>query len=145
MRVYPTVMAVVAAVIFLWPVLAFAKRRAPKPAPPVVSEGVEYRAPLSVEQPGHVEAVELATGKKLWDTEVYHVWIMPLAETDVQWVFITSLQIQNGKLLVSNEDGRRYRVDLKTGHFEGAMCYWLPWPCLGTLLFLAGYFVWRRL
>src|SRR5262245_38412660 len=85
------------------PDTAFAKRKAPKPVPPVVWEGVEYRAPLNVEHMGCVQAIELSSGRKLWETEVYHVWIVPTLEEDVQWVFISSMKVQGGKLLVRNE------------------------------------------
>ncbi len=145
MHFRPTFLAVLVTLTCVWPFSASAKRPAPKPVPPVVFQGVEYRAPLSVARMGHVEAVEVATGKKLWDTMVYQVWRNPLAEEDNQWVFITSLLIRDRKLLVSNENGTRFRIDLKTGHVEGAIRYWLPWFCLGAVLLVAGLLFWKRL
>jgi hypothetical protein len=126
----------------LCPPAAFAKRAAPKPVSPVVYGGVEYRA--SVWDMGFVEAVDVASHKKLWRTRVYYVWYMPLAEKDVQDIFVTSLTVQDGNLLVRNESGRSYRVDLRSGHVQGAARYWLPWMWIGIGLLSAGFLVWRR-
>src|SRR5258708_4030822 len=65
---------IAASLVFLLslpPSVAFAKRRAPKPVPPLVHEGVEYRAPHA--RMGIVEAVDRASGRKLWETRVYVV------------------------------------------------------------------------
>jgi hypothetical protein len=91
-----------------------------------------------------VEAVELASKKTLWRARVYYVWYVPLAEKDCQDVFINSMSVQAGKLLVRNEAGKSYRVDLVTGHIDGAVRYGLPWLCLGTALLVAGLIVWKR-
>jgi hypothetical protein len=144
MRIQPTALTALAAATLLWPGSAFAKRRAPSPVPSVVSQGVEYRAPLDVEHMGRVQAFELSSGRKLWETKVYHVWIDPLAEEDVQWVFISSMQVQGGKLLVGNENGKSFRLDLKTGRLEGAMRYWVPWFVAGGLLLVLGFRAWIR-
>ena len=124
----------------LYPLVASAKRAAPKPVAPVVHGGVEYRA----KDMCYVEAVELPSKKTLWRTRVYYVWYMPLAEKDCQDVFISSLSVQGEKLLVRNEVGRSYRVDLATGRIEGAARYWIPWLCVVAALLLVGFFVWRR-
>jgi hypothetical protein len=105
---------------------------------------VEYRAPLDAEHIGYVQAFELPSHRKLWETKVYHVWIIPLLEEDVQWVFISGMQVQDGQLLVRNENGRTYRLDLKTGHVEGAVRYWLPLFSAGGLLVAVALFAWMR-
>jgi outer membrane protein assembly factor BamB len=109
----------IAALLLLSPASAYAKRKAPTPVPPVVWQGVKYVASLEPDQIGRVQAYDEASGRKLWETKVYHVWINPIAEEDVQWVFISSMQIQDGKLVVKNEAGKRYRLDLQTGSVEG--------------------------
>ena len=40
--------------------------------------------------------------------------IDPTLEQDVQWVFIKTLSVQDGTLIVTSERGETYRVDLKT-------------------------------
>jgi hypothetical protein len=144
MRLKPTVLLVFAAVTLLWPPAASAKRKAPSPVPPLIWQGVEYRAPLDLDHMGHVQAFELPSHRKLWETKVYHVWPIPLLEEDNQWVFVSGMRVQNGKLLVSNEEGKNYRLDLRTGRIEGAMRYWVPWFLAGTLLMLVAFFVWVR-
>jgi outer membrane protein assembly factor BamB len=119
MCVQSTALLALTAVAVLWPVAALAKRADPAPVPPVVWNGVEYRAPLDVEQMGRVQAFDLSSGRKVWETKVYHVWILPLTEEDVQWVFISSMRVQDGTLLVKNEKGRSFRLNLKTGRIDG--------------------------
>lgn len=135
-------MLAVAALGFLSPASAYAKRKAPTPVAPVVWQGVEYRAPLDVEHMGRVQAFDLPSGRKLWETTVYHVWIDPLLEEDVQWVFVKRLQMQNGKLMVTNEHGKTYVLDPKTGQVDGLLRVWVPWFLAGSLLLAAGFFAW---
>ena len=129
--------------VLFCPLAAFAKRAAPKPVSSVVHNGVEYRA--RVWDMGFVEAIDLASHDRLWRRRIYYVWYVPLAEKDCQDIFITSLAIQDGKLLVRNEAGKSYGVDLRTGHIEGAARYWVPWFCMGTLLLFVGFRMWKRL
>lgn len=120
----------------------YAKRAAPKPVPPVIWQGVEYRAPLG--EIGVVQAFDLASGRKLWKTTVYHVVINPLVEEDVQWVLISEMRIQEEKLVITNERGRKYRLDLKTGRVEGAMLYWVAVFLVAVVLPFGVFVVWRR-
>ena len=85
---------------------------------PVVHDGVKYLAPNANGREGKVEARSEKTGEKLWDAVIYTVTIDPNLEQDVQWVFITELAVRDGKLLVTNEKGERYVVDLKTRKVE---------------------------
>lgn len=90
-----------------------AKRGPPKEVEPVIYNNINYIAPH--EKMGYVEAFNNTTGKKLWEIKVYDVKIDPNMETDVQWIFITNLSIVNGKLIVINEAGIKYEVDIE-GH-----------------------------
>jgi hypothetical protein len=97
-----------------------AKRSAPKDVPPVVFEGVRYEAAhwVVVKRKriagGYVEAFDVKTNKKLWSVKVYSTEYASGLERDVQEVFITSMAIENGKLVVVNERDETYDVDLKT-------------------------------
>ncbi len=142
MRSHQVVFVGFVALAWLWPATACAKRAPPKPVPPVVHDGVEYRAPL--ERMGFVEAVDASSGRKLWETRVYSVFINPFMERDVQDVFITTLKVKNGRLLVSNEAGKTFRVDLRTGHVEGTTLYWIPLFCIAGVLVFAALLTWRR-
>ena len=97
---------------------AWAKRAAPKPVAPVVHDGVKYVAPNVNGREGKVEARSEKTGEKLWDAVIYTVTIDPNLEQDVQWVFITGLAVRDGNLLVTNEKGEQYVLDLKTRRVE---------------------------
>jgi outer membrane protein assembly factor BamB len=106
---------------------ALAKRAEPKPVPALISGNIKYIAPDVL--PNHrsiygkstcseksmcVEARNKKTGKLLWQVEVYPIEIDPTVELDVQYVYITSLKIERGQLIIKNESGQVYVVDLKT-------------------------------
>jgi len=92
--------------------LVEAKRLPPQEVEPVIYNGVKYTA--THEKMGYVEAWDIKTGKKLWEKKVYDVKIDPHMEADVQWVFITNLSIKDGKLIVVNEKGDRYEIDIES-------------------------------
>src|ERR1044072_1232324 len=96
------------------PCLASAKRTAPAKIEPVIDEGIRYVAPIDDGRRAYVEAWDVQTNKKLWNLTVFTNRIDPKLEEDVQWVFINTLSTQDGVLLVTSEDGRRYEVDLET-------------------------------
>jgi len=89
-----------------------AKRLPPQEVEPVIYNGIKYTA--THEKMGYVEAWDIKTGKKLWEKKVYDVKIDPYMEADVQWVFITNLSIKDGKLIVVNENGNRYEIDIES-------------------------------
>ena len=97
-----------------------AKRSAPKEVSPVLFEGVRYKAPhwILVKKKrvagGYVEAFDAKTNKKLWAVKVYGTEYTSGLERDVQEVFITSMVIEDGKLVVGNELDETYEVDVKT-------------------------------
>jgi hypothetical protein len=96
------------------PCVAPAKRAATTKAEPVIYRGVRYVAPNDDGRRGYIEAWDLQTNRKLWDLTVFTNRIDPKLEEDVQWVFIDKLSVRDGELLVSSENGKVYRVDLKT-------------------------------
>ena len=120
-------LGIIAIAVLLLPQIALAKRGDPKQIAPVVSGGVKYIAPdvmpnyLSIygaskcfRSGGCVEARDRKTGKLLWQVEVYQTIYDPNVEMDVQSVYINLLKIDRDKLIVKNERGERYAVDLKS-------------------------------
>jgi outer membrane protein assembly factor BamB len=91
---------------------ACAKRPAPAPVAPVVADGVRYSAPMGAMS--FVVAAAADTGKELWRMRIYGVRVDPNLERDVQDVFITSLEVKQGMLIITNERGEKYALDLKT-------------------------------
>jgi hypothetical protein len=91
-----------------------AKRAAPAMVEPVIIGPVRYSASPDPEFMGFVIATDVSTGKELWRQRIYNVPINPLREKDVQWVFITSLRQEGDALLISDERGENFRLDLAT-------------------------------
>jgi len=91
---------------------AVAKRAAPRPVAPVVADGVRYSAPP--EAMGFVIAATADTGKELWRVRIYEIHVDPNLERNVQDVFITSLELKDGTLIITNERGEKFALDLKT-------------------------------
>jgi hypothetical protein len=94
-----------------------AKRAAPKNVTPVISEGVMYSAPhrgrtKGEQNGGFIQAVDLDTGKFLWELQVYQIKYDPKLERDVQEIYITSLELVKGNLEILNEAGDKFVVDL---------------------------------
>ena len=92
------------------PVLA--KRAAPTDVAPVVIKGVEYSAPHDAM--GFVVAKGISSGKELWRARIYEVRVNAELERDVQDVFITSLVVKDDTLLITNERGEKFSLDLHT-------------------------------
>jgi outer membrane protein assembly factor BamB len=91
---------------------ANAKRAVPRAVEPVTMHGVTYSAPAAVM--GFVVASDASSGRELWRQRIYGIPVDPSLERDVQDVFITSLTLRGGSLVVANEHGERYALDLST-------------------------------
>jgi hypothetical protein len=92
--------------------ISFAKRAAPEAVASVTIHGITYSAPS--EAMGFVIASNSFSGKELWRRRIYAIHIDPALERDVQDVFITSLMARGDTLLVANERGERFVLDLQT-------------------------------
>jgi len=100
--------------VALMPHSASAKRSAPAKVESVIHEGVRYVAPNDDGRRGYIEAWDIDANKRLWELTVFTNRIDPELEEDVQWVFIKSLSLRDGMLMVTSERGKTYQVDLKT-------------------------------
>ena len=89
-----------------------AKRLAPKPVKPVTDAGVTFSAPGW--PMGIVIATDAASGRELWRQRIYTIHYDRKLEQDAQDVFITSLKLRGGALLITNERGERFALDLST-------------------------------
>ena len=94
--------------------LGSAKRLTPTKVDPVAYEGIRYVAPNNDGRRGYIEAWNVGTNKKVWELTIFNNRIDRNLEEDVQWVFINALNIQDGGLLVTSEDGKTYQVDVNT-------------------------------
>ena len=110
------------------PSSAVASRLPPAEVPPVVDGNVRYEAPPggfgNPDNPcgqvgGCVVVYDNTTGALLWSVKVYCISYDPNLEEDVQWVFISSLALKNGQLLVSNERGSHFAINPATQQVSG--------------------------
>lgn len=100
--------------IFVLPSVALAKRMPAPVVEPLVHEGVRYTVPNDKGTVGYVVACEVATGKQLWKKTVFRTCICPFFEHDVQWVFTRQMRLEGGRLILVNERGKTYALDLTT-------------------------------
>jgi hypothetical protein len=96
--------------------------RGPPPlVPPVDRGGVRYEQDLGATEAefgqvgGVLLARDLASGAVLWSLKVYPNVRRPDLEGDVQDVFFQSMTFdEQGRLLIENENGSRFAVDVGT-------------------------------
>ena len=89
---------------------------------PVVVGAVRYQAPAFTRAQGlahnggYVEAVDAASGQRRWIVDVLGPPVRDGKEEDKTDVFIATLALAKGghALLVTDERGRRFRLDLRT-------------------------------
>jgi hypothetical protein len=85
---------------------------APKIVPPIKTEKIEYRAPHG--QMGCVEAWGTKRHQMIWRRQIYVVKYDVYLETDVQDVYITSMELKDNNLIIKNERDSEYQLDLET-------------------------------
>lgn len=104
-------------------VAAADKERAEIPeVAPVAAGGVRFQAPPFTRvaglprNGGYVEAIDIASGRRLWLVDVVGPQPDDGKEGDKQDLFLTELRLSaDGRaLLLADEAGRRYRMDLAT-------------------------------
>ena len=97
-----------------------ARRIPPKKVEPVMYDNIRYTAPVFSQSSNHkqlsgyIEAWDTRTNKKLWEVKVYDIKYDPGLDKDVQEIYITALKVEFGNLLVTNETGDEYEVELAT-------------------------------
>ena len=95
---------------------SYAKRLPPPEVKPLIYKGIKYRAPSDLI--GCVRADDIKSNSILWWKQIYIIKYLPSLERDVQAVFINNLEIKDGNLIISNESGCLYRLDLKLLNVE---------------------------
>ena len=102
------------------------KRAGPEPVDPVVIGAVRFEAPADGkakglgQNGGFVVAHDAATGAELWTAKVYAIAYKADMEGDKQDIFIIEMKPSpDGRaLLVTDDRGRRWKVDLATHAVE---------------------------
>lgn len=106
------------------------KRFAPDPVAPVSFEGRRYeainfgKARGLGQNGGYVAAIDEASGRELWVQRVYRIRYDRRLEGDKQDVFIIGLMVlpTARAILIENERGARYRLDLRTRQVRPDEC-----------------------
>ena len=111
-RAIASVVAALACILAAGIGIAEAKRAAPEAVEPVTVHGITYSAPPDAI--GFVVARNASSGRELWRQRIYSVRINPALERDVQDLFITTLKVRGGTLLVTNERGEHFVLNLQT-------------------------------
>ncbi|UGB46741.1 hypothetical protein LQ772_05440 [Frateuria edaphi] len=104
------------------PPMVSGSRGRPPAVAPVVHDGVRYEQVKNLTAEGlapggYVVATEVDSGKRLWISRLYESKVDPNIEADVQWSFFKSMRLDasRGALIVEDEKGRSYQVDLADG------------------------------
>ena len=109
------------------PQTTHAKRRPPAEVKAVVNGGIRYVVPHfgalhgKAQNGGYVQAQEMRSGKILWDRMVYRVIYDERLERDAQDVFIIRVTVSEGSLLVGNDLGETFEMDLATGRCKAVI------------------------
>jgi outer membrane protein assembly factor BamB len=61
-----------------------------------------------------IVARNIKTNSIIWKKTIYQIHYVKDLEEDVQWVFIDSIKIKKGNLLIRTERGNYYNLNLKT-------------------------------
>ena len=92
--------------------LSLATKNAPPTIAPLIYKGIKFVVPNTVKKMGFVQAFDVETGKQVWEKKVYRVIALPFLGENARFVFIISLSIEDGKLVVVNDNGREYKIDI---------------------------------
>ncbi|MFP7672039.1 hypothetical protein ACG74X_01655 [Marivita sp. S0852] len=98
-----------------------AKERLEPPEPePVVLGDIRYEALMwgkardLGQNGGYIEAFKVSTGESLWVLKIYDIVYDDDMEQDKQDIFIEEMRaVDSGHLLILDEHGRRYKVDVR--------------------------------
>lgn len=97
---------------------AFAKRSAPPEVSPIIHNGYEYSADYCgglFSGKGVVIIKNIKTGVIVRRITLYRNVYIPFMETDVQWVFIKSMELlDNNTIRIINEGNQIFDLNIKT-------------------------------
>jgi LPXTG-motif cell wall-anchored protein len=131
-------------ILLLTTTSTLAKRIAAPAVSPVEHDGIHYTAPNQDGRVAYIEARDIQTEKQLWVTPIFHNTIKPWLEEDVQWVFVKKLEVVQDKLVVTDERGRSYKVDLKTGHVQQSILPSILGIACVAIAIIAGIWIIKR-
>ncbi len=72
-------------------------------------------------------ATDAKNGGKLWQVSVFETKIDPKLEEDVQWVFIVGMKLSGNSVLLKDEAGRCWQVDIESKRVTRQYIHCLGW------------------
>ena len=111
MKINIIMLAVLATFSFL-PTVALAKRIPAPKVEPVIHDGIQYIAPNDNGRREYIHALDAKTGELLKEITVKRNFIWFWIEEDVQWFYITKMEVREGYLVVTDEKNRVFRMKL---------------------------------
>jgi hypothetical protein len=102
---------ILSALLFLSPV-ALAKRIPAPKVEPVVHDGIQYVSPNDDGRREYIRTLDVETGRVIKEITVKRNFIWFWIEEDVQWYYITKMEVQEGYLVVTDEKNRVFKVKL---------------------------------
>jgi hypothetical protein len=100
------------AVLTFLPPLALAKRIPAPTVEPVIHDGIQYIAPNDNGRREYIQALDAKTGKLLKEITVKRNFIWFWIEEDLQWFYVTKMEVQGNYLFVTDEKNRVFKVKL---------------------------------
>jgi len=98
------------AILGILPVSSFAKRLHPPKVEPISKDGIIYNAYGE----DSILATDKKTGEQIWKRQIYVVKHVPGLEPDVQACFITGIEMNGNKLIITNEEKYQYELNIDT-------------------------------
>jgi len=93
----------------------FAKHVPPAPVESIVHNGIRYVVPNDHGLRAYVQASDVLTGRKLWTKTIVRHFYFPFAGTEcMQYEYISTMELSDGNLIVTTDQGRVFSVDLRT-------------------------------
>ncbi len=91
-------------------IFSFARRAPFREVKPIFRNGIKYSRYVD----DSILATDEKTGGLIWKRQIYVVKHIPELETDVQACFITKIEIKNKNIIITNEEGYKYKLNLNT-------------------------------
>ena len=111
MKINIIILVALATFSFL-PLVALAKRIPAPKVEPVVYDEIQYIAPNDNGRREYIHALDAKTGKLLKEITLKKNFIRFWIEEDIQWFYITKMEVREGCLVVTDEKNREFKMKL---------------------------------
>ena len=116
----PLAAGVVLTGLFTFAPEVMAGRSAPEEITPIIAfnkiftVGYKISGSATQKRKAYVEASDLASGRTLWKAEIYTITYDAMLDSDVEDVYVSEMKLEGKTLLIEDETGQRFALDLNT-------------------------------